>query len=82
MKTKNRIYQLYELRDEIRKALINSKSVEDSERVLVAIINQSQEAEMFKDFTASISKNWPDYETQRTKLNTTLEKINYIISLH
>ena len=82
METKNRIYQLYELRDEMRKAVLNSKLVEENEKALVSIILKSDKADEFKDFVNSISKNWPDYELQRNNMNTKIKKIDYIVSLH
>lgn len=82
METKNRMYQLYELRDEFKKAITNSKLVEENEKALVRVILQSKEAESFKDFIKSLTSNWKDYEQQRTNLNTKLQKIDYLISLH
>jgi len=82
METKNRIYQLYELRDEFKKAIANSKLVEDDEKALVKVILESKDAEKFTDFVKSITSRWKDYEQQRIKLNTKLQKIDYLIELH
>ena len=79
---KSRMYQLYELRDEIKKALINSQTVENSERKLVKIILESKEEKEFADFIKSLSSNWKQYEHDRLELNTRLEKINKLISYH
>ena len=77
---KNRMYQLYELRDEIKKALINSKMVEDSERKLVKIIFESKEDKQFSDFIKSLTENWKEYDRNRLELTTRLKKLEEIIS--
>lgn len=77
---KNRMYQFYELRDEMRKAISNSETVERSEKELVAVIIGSQKAEGFKDFTKSLSENWPRYENERLTLKSRLKKVEDIIA--
>lgn len=79
---KNRMYQLYELRDEIRKAITNSKVVEESERNLVSVILEAKKENEFASFIKSLTENWKDYEHSRLVLNTRLQKIEKLISMH
>ena len=76
------MYQLYELRDEMKKAISNSQMVEDSERLLVKIILESKQEGQFQDFIKSLTGNWKDYEHNRLVLNTRLGKINKLIEYH
>lgn len=76
---KNRMYQLYELRDEIKKALENSASVEASEKLLSKILSESEHAEAFKDFVKGLSSNWDKYEENRKELSARLAKLDEII---
>lgn len=82
MEIKNRVYQLYELREEFKKAIANSQAVEDSERLLVKIIFETKYDQTFSEFIKSLTANWKQYEKQRANLNAKLEKINYLIQLH
>lgn len=77
---KSRMYQFYELRDEMKKAISNSETVEQSEKALVAVIISSPQAEGFKDFTKSLSENWPRYESERVQLRTRLKMVEEIIA--
>lgn len=79
---KNRMYQLYELRDEIKKAILNSQAVEDSERSLVKIILEAKAEKEFQGFIKSLTENWKDYEHTRLVLNTRLQKIEKLIQMH
>lgn len=81
METKNRVYQIYELRDEIKKALKNIDFVESQEKLLISIIIGSPQHESFKDFVKETKKNWENYETQRIDLNERLKRLEKIISL-
>lgn len=76
---KNCMYQIYELRDEMKKAIANSEAVEESEKLLVATILDSKNADRFQDFTKDLSSNWPGYESDRTHLRSRLKKLNRII---
>ena len=79
---KSRMYQIYELRDEIKKAIDNLSAVEASEKKLSAIIASSPEGKEFEDFTKGLASNWPGYESKRVALNTRLRKLSQIISMH
>ena len=79
---KSRMYQFYELRDEMKKAIENSQAVEESEKALVAIIIASNQGERFKDFTKGISENWKRYESERTALKSRLRKVEKLIEMH
>ncbi len=81
METKNRVYQIYELRDEIKKALKNIDFIESQEKLLVSILISSPQHESFKDFIKGTQKNWENYETQRIDLNERLKRLEKIISL-
>lgn len=80
--SKSRMYQFYELRDEMKKAIANSEEVERSEKSLVAIIIASPQAKEFEGFVKGISSNWPRYESERTALRSRLKKVERIISMH
>lgn len=81
METKNRVYQIYELRDEIKSALKNIDGVESQEKLLVSILVGSPHHEAFKDFTKATQKNWENYANQRIDLNERLKRLEKIISL-
>lgn len=82
MAVKSRMYQIYELRDEIKKAINNSNTVEQSEKRLVALIIEAKGELEFKDFIKDIQANWKEYAATRLELNSRLEKIERIIKLH
>ena len=79
---KSKIYQLYELRDEIKKAIANLDSVELSEKELAAIVAESGKGEKFKEFSQGLQDNWKNYEQNRMTLRTRLKRIERVISIY
>ena len=79
---KNRMYQLYELRDEMKKALSNLSAVEESERALADIIAKSEKAEEFEDFCKGLAHNWTGYAADRDTMSGRLAKIEGLIRLY
>ena len=82
METKNRIYQIYELRDELKKALSNVELVEGQEKLLVSILIGSPHFKQFEDFVNGTKANWKEYESQKASINSRLKVVEHLISLH
>lgn len=78
---KNRSYQIYELRDEFKKALDNLDFVEEQERKLAIVVSASNFAGEFKDFLNSLKENKKNYENQRAALKTRYDRANELIKL-
>ena len=82
MAEKNRIYKIYELRDEMRKALNNLDFVEGQEKLLLSILSTNIHAPEFEEFIKATKTNWAEYDMQRANLNTRIEKCNKLIALY
>lgn len=79
---KNRMYQLYELRDEIKKAIVNSTMVEDSQKKLVQVLIESKHDAEFQDFIKGMTQDWKQYDHDRLVLKERLEKVEKVISMY
>lgn len=79
---KSRMYQFYELRDELKAAIQNLDKVEESEKLLVATLIGSPAAKNFEEFTKGLSLNWKRYESDRMTLRGRLKKVEKIIEAY
>lgn len=82
MAEKTMMYRFYELRDEIKKAIENSKVVEEQQKKLIELVVKSPYSAEFKDFIQATTNEWKEYENQRAKLNTRLKAVETLISIH
>lgn len=82
MDEKTRMYQLYELRDNLQEGIANYIALEKDERKLVDLIERSGEADTYKDFIKGLSDNWPKYTNQNKILQDRIDRLNEILSLY
>lgn len=78
----SRMYQLYELRDEIKKAITNSLIVEGSQKKLVSILVSAKANEEFKDLIEGMKADWKDQETKRLEMKSRVDKLDTVIKMH
>lgn len=78
----SRMYQLYELREELKKAISNSLLVEESQKKLVALIVAGKANEEFKDLITSMQADWKEQELKRLEMKARIDKLDTIIKMH
>ena len=81
-KITNRMYQLYELRDNLKEAINNVSGLLVQQNHLVEIISSSKYLDEMKDFIEGISSNNKGYEYKLSSYKERLEKVNYLIDLY
>lgn len=79
---RNRIYQVYELRDSIQSAIINLDLVQKQQGHLVELVMASKYSEELKQFTTELVAQSKEFDSKRLLLNERLEKVNYIIAIY
>lgn len=81
-KVTNRMYQLYELRDNLILAIDNIKLVMKQQGILVELIIPSKHHEELKDFTKGIVEDCKSYEKKIKSYEERLEKVKHLICLY
>ena len=79
---KSKIYQLYELRDELKKSKNAILSKGESQKRLTQIIFESKADSEFADLIKAFQEEWKNDEHNIMNLNTRIEALDKIIALH
>lgn len=82
MANKSKIYQLYELRDELKKTKKAIEVKDNSERLLLKVIFESHHEEDFKDLIKGFTEELKSDEISNLNLNTRIEALQRVIALH
>lgn len=76
----SRMFQLYELRDELPKALENLNRLIDAESYMIEVLKGSDRYEEIKDLVEHFSEDIPNYNNQKTILEHRQEILNGLIA--
>ena len=76
------MYQLYELRDELKKAKNAILAKEEDERELVKTIFEAKKDQRFANLIKGLSEGWKNTKVDIARINTQIDALNRVIALH
>lgn len=76
----SRMFQLYELRDELPKALENLNRLIDAESYMIEVLKGSDRYEEIKDLVDHFNEDIPNYNNQKAILEHRQEILNGLIA--
>lgn len=76
----SRMFQLYELRDELPKAIENLNRLIDAEGYMVSVLKDSDRFEEIKDLVNHFEQDLPNYANQKIILEHRQEVLNELIA--
>lgn len=76
----NFTYRLVEMKDAMQKSLENCNDVLNQQKILVNVINDSTQAEMFKEFTEGLASSNERLSNQRAELATRIALLDKLLA--